>query len=119
MAFPVLSVSPSVNNWEEGKASDPTIRSQKEGGYIATRPRFTRIPKKWKVAYQQGNALTLADKALLEAHEDSVKIGADSFTWTSPMDGQTYTVRYVDGPIAFKPLVGKLLWEAAFGLEQV
>lgn len=119
MAFPALSVSPSVNGWEEGKALDPTIRSQKEGGYVSTRPRFTRIPKKWKLSYSQGNALPLADKLLLEAHEESVKVGADSFSWTNPMDGVTYTVRYVDGPIQFKPLVGKLLWEATIGLEQI
>lgn len=119
MAFPALSVTPSISGWEEGKAFDPTIRSQSEGGYVSTRPRFTRIPKKWKLSYSQGNALPLADKALLEAHEDSVHVGSGSFTWTNPMDGQTYTVRYVDGPIQFRPLVGKLLWEAAVVLEQL
>jgi hypothetical protein len=119
MAFPILSVAPSISGWEEGKASDPTIRSTKEGGYVSTRPRFTRIPKKWQMSYSQGNALPLADKLLLEAHEESVHVGANSFTWTNPMDGVTYTVRYVDGPIKFKPLVGNVLWEATISLEQV
>lgn len=116
--FPTLSVTPSLGPWEQTRALDPTLRSEKEGGYVSTRPRFTRIPKKWKIAYQQGNSLPSADKTTLEAFEETVKVGSDMFSWVNPFDSQTYTVRLA-GPIVFKPIVGSLRWEASFELEEV
>jgi hypothetical protein len=115
--FPTLSVTPSVGPWKQTKVADPTIRSSFEGGYVQTRPRFTRIPKSWDVAYQGGNSLPLADKALLEAHEDNVHCGGAIFSWLCPVDSVTYQVRY-KAPIIFTMLHNKLYWTASFTLEQ-
>lgn len=118
MNFPTLSSTPSLSAWEETRAQDPTIRSQKEGGYISTRPRFTRAPKKWKIAYQGGNALSAADKATLQTFEGSVNVGAAMFVWTNPTNSTAYNVRLA-GPIIFKPTTSTIYWEASFDLEQV
>lgn len=116
--FPTLSVKPSVGPWKESKLPNSTIRSPFEAGYVQTRPRFTRIPKTWSIGYQGGNALPLADKILLEQHEDSVKGGAGIFSWLNVTDGQVYRVRYKD-PIQFAPLYNNQFWTVSFVLEQV
>ncbi|WP_298434594.1 hypothetical protein [Geobacter sp.] len=117
-AFPALSVVPAVSAWKEKKALDPTLRTQTEGGYVQTRPRFTRIPKRWEIAYKAGNALPAADKATLEAFETTVKVGSNMFTWLNPLDNVTYNVRLRE-PIEFAPEGTTLLWQARLILEQV
>lgn len=120
MAFPVLSINPLVEPFEQTAALDPTIRSEQEAGYVQTRPRFTRVPRKWHIAY---SGLPLADKSALESHEISVNFGAGMFSWTNPIDGATHNVRYL-GSIKFKPEngfdpLGNHSWSAEFDLEEV
>jgi len=117
--FPTLSITPSVAPWSQTKTADPTIRSSFDAGYVQTRARFTRVPITWSISYQGGNSLPLADKLTLEAHENAVNCGAAIFSWTNPMDGVTYQVRYGKTPIVFTPLYNKLFWTATFTLEQV
>ena len=117
--FPTLSVTPSVAPWQQTKTGDPTIRSPFEAGYVQTRARFTRVPKAWTIAYQDGNSLPVADKLTLEAHENAVNCGAAIFSWLNPSDGTTYQVRYGKTPIVFTMLYNNLFWTASFTLEQV
>ncbi|OQB75102.1 MAG: hypothetical protein BWX92_02796 [Deltaproteobacteria bacterium ADurb.Bin135] len=113
--FPTLTVTPSIEGWGEELAQDPTIRTQLDGGYILTRARFTRIPKKWKVKY---GLLTPGDKATIEAFETTVQGGAGIFSWTSPAGLITYSVRFA-GPIMFTMRESPNWWDAEFILEQV
>ena len=115
MAFPALSTAPLISGYEDGAALDPVIRSSKEAGYVQTRPRFTRVPLKWHVAYGD---LSDADEALLRAWETTVKFGADSDTWTHPKTGMNYTVRLA-APIKYKMNEAGSIWTAEFDLEQV
>ena len=114
--FPTLSVNPSVEPWEEGVANDPTISSPKDGGYRHTRARFTRRPDKWHVGYQP---CPTADKTLIRNFEkNDVKVGAEKFTWTNPVDSTSYEVRFL-APVKYKMYGNQNYWDIEFDLEEV
>jgi phage-related protein len=92
-AFPTLSQYPSFPLGEERE--DSTLRSKFEDGYEQTRPKFTKIRYTWSLTY---NNLTNTDKATLEAFVTTVREGADSFTWTNPVDSASYTVKFAQIP---------------------
>lgn len=114
--FPTLSSTPLVAGYQQGRALDSTVRSTKEGGYVQTRPRFTRSPRKFHLVYGD---LSNTDQAALESHEDGQKMGADSFSWTNPQTSVTYTVRYGEGGIKFGINEETQLNTAEFDLEEV
>lgn len=116
--YPTLSVTPQVANHRQTRAADPTLRTPFEGGYVQTRPRFTRIPRRWSISYAEGNALPAADKTTLYNFESARGVGGEAFTWTSPFDGGSYTVRFA-APIEFAPVTGTATWSARFDLEEV
>jgi len=115
MAFPTLTQTASIDKWGEGLASDPAIRTGYEAGYVQTRARFTRSPRRWDVGYQ---LLPAADKELIRLHEIACHGGADSFPWLNDMDGVTYTVRYL-GLVSYKPNKSKNYWDVDFTVEEV
>ena len=115
MAFPTLSINPSVRDWTEEKAFDPTIRSRSEGGYVKTRARCTRIPRKWHMVY---DALSKTDKETLEEYEDDQQVGAGSFNWTNPLNSTTYSVRFA-GPVKYTMMGNVNFWTVAIDLEEV
>jgi phage-related protein len=114
-SYPTLASLPLINSYEHTAAQDPVIRSQTEAGYRQTRPRFTRVPKKWHISYGD---LSDADQATLEAFEVTVKYGADLFTWTHPKTATQYSVRFA-APIKYKFTVTDSIWAAEFDLEEV
>ncbi|NSW86988.1 MAG: hypothetical protein HPY84_11790 [Syntrophobacteraceae bacterium] len=113
--FPTLSVKPSTEGWSEQKAFDPTIRVRSEAGYVKTRARCTRIPKKYRVSYVP---LPLADKLLVEAFEDFMRVGADAFKWRYPVDSQWKTVRFAE-PVQYAMMGTMNLWKVDMVLEEV
>ncbi len=122
-AFPTLTRrgtelhNPVVGDFDDTMAHDPTIRSQSEGGYVTSRARFTRTPRKWTVKYTW---LTQANKDVVKAFEDARSGGADRFTWTNPEDDTAYTVRFL-GLVMYRahPNTNFLWWMADFVLEEV
>ena len=114
--FPTLSVNACLAGWEEIKAFDPTLRARSEAGYLKTRAKTTRVPRQYKISYE---FLTIADKTTLQGFEDTVRVGADSFTWHHPIDGVDKSVR-LTGPIRYTPMAdNKNIWKAEFTLEEV
>lgn len=113
--FPVLSDSPDVEAWEEQKAFDPTIRARSEGGYTKTRPRTTRVPMQWKLQY---SFLSPADKSLLQAFENGVRVGSDAFNWRHPAGGTVHAVRFSE-PVRYSPVNSNRIWKAVMILEEV
>lgn len=91
--FPTLSQKPEYPLSEERE--DSTIRSQFEGGYEHTRPRFTRIRKTFGLKYSM---LPDADKTTLDDFITTVKGSADAFTWTHPKYGTQHNVRFTKPP---------------------
>ncbi len=113
--FPALSITPAIDGWTEQKAFDPTIRAQSEAGYTKTRARTTRIPKKYTITY---SPTPLADKQAIAAFEDTVKVGADSFNWTHPIDNVVKVVRFAE-PVKYSVLWHKNWWKIDMVLEEV
>lgn len=78
-----------------GKPDDPAIRSDAEGGYTLTRPRYTRIRKEWSLKW---NAMTAAQLSTLLTFWGTVKGGSIFFTWTAADDDVSKTVRFAGSP---------------------
>lgn len=112
LEFPTLSINPSYPLKEE--IEDSVIRSDFEGGYEQTRPRFTRQRKTFTVVYK---LLPDADKQTLENFYQQLRGGADAFTWTHPVYGTTHTVRFTK-PIKFE-YVFYNHWNAEIELREV
>ncbi len=115
-AFPTLASGQDSSKYKIGK-EDVSMSTEMEGGYVASRPRHTRIPrKKWTTGYTE---LEDADKALLLAFYDTVKGGSVIFTWYNSEDLQTYSVRW-KGALEFT-YTGKFSrrrWSCEIMLEQ-
>lgn len=113
--FPTLSVPYPDFPINEGR-EDSVLRSPFEGGYTQTRAAHTRIKRTWSVNY---NLLSTVDKELIEDFFDTtVNGGADSFTWTSPIDDVAYTVRFAPGGF-YSSYVSYNRWNVRISLEQV
>ena len=110
--FPTLTTKPIFPVPQEKE--DSVIKSGKEGGYLQTRQRYTRIRKNFQVQYHN---LSTTEMGTLDTFENTVKGGADSFTWTHPMTGVVYSVR-LDGTIKFSPTHDNR-WDAEFTLDEV
>jgi phage-related protein len=91
--FPTLNMLPTFPLDEQRE--DATIRSSFEAGYEHTRPRFTRVRYTWSVSYKM---LPASDKSTLETFVTTVREGADSFSWTNPVDSTTHTVKFIQIP---------------------
>ena len=113
LTFPTLSVTPSMSNYNQTIAHDPTLRNETDGGYVVTRAKFTRLVNKWHVLYKY---ITNADKSTLETFENDVKVGTDAFYWTEPVSGDVKTVRFLNR-IEFPK--ASLYWNAEFDIEEV
>ena len=98
VTFPTLSRGVSFQNFREGIAYDPTIKSEMENGLVLTRTRFTALDNEFFIGY---NFLTAADKILLKTMQTAVHVGAGTIDWTNPDDAVVYEVRLVL-PIKFQ-----------------
>lgn len=95
--FPTLSVNPTYPLSPDGDQEDGVIRSPFESGYSQTRPRFTRSRARFGLTYN----MPASDKTTLKAFEKTtLRNGADSFLWTHPIEGVTYTVQLTK-PISY------------------
>lgn len=114
--FPTLSKAPSFPLAPDGEIEDVILRSKAEAGYEQTRPRTTRARRSFGINYK---ATSNADTTLLRTFEvTTLRNGADSFQWTHPLSGTTYTVRLV-GPIKYSRNQTKTLTDIAFELKEV
>lgn len=121
--FPTLSVQ-SNSSAHAPTQENPAIATKLEGGYVATRPRHTRTPRRtFPVSYTD---LRDADKQLLMAFWDTVKGGSVIFDWTDPESAmnagvaKTYQVRFTDQELkwAYKGRGPTKLWDISFTLQQ-
>lgn len=91
--FPTLS-TPPVYPLKESRDPDSTIKSKTESGYTITRSRYSKVRMIFEVNYSN---LSQSDKDLLDTFIDIV-LATDTFTWTHPSTGSTYTVRFDEIP---------------------
>lgn len=106
-----LSCPPGYGSGE--RQPDNVIKSPSEGGYVQSRPRFTRVPKTFTLNYE---TLLVADKTVLDTLYAALK-GSDSFTYTHWQTSVTHTVRFAK-PVEYK-YVSYGIWSATIELEEV
>ena len=122
--FPIASL---VGKEDAGKfgfeQEDAGIRSPMEGGYVLTRPRFTRRPRRtWTTGFTD---ISNADKLLLEDYFNN-KGTYLSFTWDVPVPNvqggakETVTVRFSEVPKwEYKGFGTNARWNVELKLEEV
>lgn len=116
-------VTPKFSTGEDSKNfsleyEDPSMVSKMDGGYVVSRAKFTRPPRRtWTSGY---TSISNSDKAILENFYKSVMGGAVIFDWTSPQDGQVYQVRFVGGSLKFRYTgVGtSQLWDVTYQVQE-
>ncbi len=117
--FPTLSIGMNSKVFSS-EAENPVVRTKMEGGYVTSRPRHTRRPRR---TYTVGfTFLSEADRIALETFWDTVKGGSVAFYWTHPTTGVERLMRFAEGEsLSFKHIgVGSnLRWETQFKLEEV
>lgn len=115
--FPTLSNADRVKVKDYTMPVDPTVRTQFENGYVQTRARYTRLPKKWSVV---GEMLTTADKDLIASFEVARGVGGEEFTWTAPHNSTSYTVRFAS-PVVYTPIADTnfSVWNVEMVMEEV
>lgn len=114
--FPTLSRGDDSSKYSV-ELEDPAMKTSLEGGYVSSRAKHTRTPRKtWKIGY---TLITNADKALLDAFWATVRGGSVVFDWTDPVSGTVFQVRFAD-KMNFQ-YVGRgnnKLWDLTLTLEQ-
>lgn len=90
-AFPTVNILDAATFAEVFE--DPAISPSKmEGGYVLSRPRFTRRPRRsFSFIY---TAMTDSDRTTLLTFWNTVYGSSNSFTWVHPVDHTTLTVRF-------------------------
>jgi len=94
MAFPTLSIEPTVTLSEKPATEAADLKNKTDAGYVISRQRFTRVPITYVCQY---GPMTTADHDLLVTH--IALVGATgNFDWTHPLTSATHDVRYVKRP---------------------
>lgn len=98
MAFPEIEANGLVAREDSAQFEEeylnPAIRKEFEGGFVATRPRYTRPPaRKITTGF---TAISQADYARLVNYWNAKRGGSVSFPYIHPTTGETLTVRFVE-----------------------
>jgi hypothetical protein len=91
-AIPFAAREDSAQFQEERR--DPTIRKEFEGGFVVTRPRYTRPPA--RVITTGFTSISQLDYNLLMTYWNAKRGGSVSFPYTHPTTGETLTVRFLE-----------------------
>lgn len=101
--------------------TDHSLKMQVDNETILTRPRFTKMPKAFKVTWSK---LPSTDYNRLRAFYLSMKGGALSFKWTYPEDPDNeyskkeFVVRFNDSELNFQLVEGSY-WSGSITLSEV
>jgi phage-related protein len=116
--FPTLSTKEDSRHFKVTQ-EDTAMRTNMEGGYVVTRPRHTRAPRK---TYTTGfTDISGVDAQTLLDFWDQVRGGSEAFYYTHPISQQRILVRFAK-EIDFKYVgMGETpLWNATnITLEEV
>lgn len=108
--FPALT---GVRLNVERNLNKPEIKSEFDGNYKQTRPMFTRATYDFRIEYP---VLTIAQLQTLESFFIANKGG--SFSWVSPDDLISRTVRFMDDKLPSR-MVDKGKYTVSINLEEV
>ncbi len=117
-SFPTLGVAPTISDFDETLAQDPTLRYETDGGFVITGARFTGTPPdKYHLKYEP---ITEAEKTALKAFQAEVRVGAGMFDWINPFTSAILDVRLLPPGMKFKPYKKRPgLWTVELDIEEV
>lgn len=73
---------------------DQSIKTEMEGGYMTSRPRHTRVPRRTFSLNWRG--MTNANKLTLDQFYVTMRGSSNTFYWTEPVTGAAILVRFKD-----------------------
>lgn len=122
MSNPVFPTLALTNGGEDSsqyavEQEDPALKSDLEGGYVVSRARHTRQPRK---TFTSGfRAISNADRITLQGFYDTVRGGSVIFDWIDPVDQIVYQVRFAD-KLQWKYVgIGDTkLWDVQYRVQQ-
>lgn len=89
--FPTLTSKPDTRHYSVDR-EDPALRNEMEGGYVSSRPRFTRKPRRtFTIGFTN---LSDDDLSTLNNFWDEVRGGSVGFEWVNGFTGETVQVRF-------------------------
>lgn len=97
MSFPGLDAISGFSAKEdsslfEEETVDPAIRKEYEGGFVVTRPRYTRAPSTTITTGFTG--ISEANYRIIRGYWDTKRGGSVSFSYIHPTTNATLTVRF-------------------------
>lgn len=120
MSNPVFP--PSLARQQDAKyyefdLEDVAMKTEMEGGYVVSRPKHTRKPRR---TFTSGLTCILdADRAALEDFYELVKGGSVVFDWTDPIDAKVYQVRFAEKlKIKYTGVSTAHRWDVTFVMQQ-
>lgn len=129
-AFPALTKGSDSKYFKED-AEDPSMVSTMDGGYVVSRARFTRPPRRiFTTGY---TAMSDADKTALQNFYRLVAMGGSViFDWTHPDTGEVIAVRFLSAnsgggssssgtgglPFQYTGMGVAKLWDIQFQLQE-
>jgi hypothetical protein len=110
--WPATIIAPWLTFVED--AFNPIIVTEFEAGYTQTRPRFTRAKKRFILKWE---LMSIDQVDILRPFYDSMAGGA-VFTWTHPVSGTPYVVRFTKDELICTRL-SAAWWVVDVELEEV
>lgn len=114
--FPTLAKDQD-SKFYEIMQEDSGMVTKMEGGYVVSRAKHTRAPRKtFKTGY---SSILNADRVLLMNFYATVRGSSVVFNWTDPIENVVYAVRFASQPVFKYVGMGVAqLWDVSFQLEQ-
>lgn len=114
--FPVLAKGQDAKFYSI-ELEDTAIKTSMEGGYVVSRARHTRRPRRtFKTGFTD---LAPGDASLLEAFYDLVRGGSVVFDWPDPVTHTVFQVRFMEKLLFQYVGIGPTQrWDVQMTLEQ-
>lgn len=98
---------------------NPALATKMDGGYVVTRPRHTRRPRRtWTSGYTDAND---AQKQAAQAFFDQVHGGSNMFYWWNPADKAWVLVRFTTDTVLswkYSGTGGTNMWSTTFKVQE-
>lgn len=114
--FPTLAKGQDSKHYGV-ELEDPAMRTQMEGGYVVSRAKHTRRPRRtFKTGF---TGIGAADYATLQNFWDTVRGGSVIFDWTDPITNVVWQVRFAEKLVFKYAGIGNTrLWDVMASFEQ-
>ncbi|MCR9222928.1 MAG: hypothetical protein NXH70_02565 [Hyphomonas sp.] len=90
--FPILSKDPDGSSFKQNSENPVVVGGEMEGGYVYTRPRHTRRPRRtFEFKFVD---ISEIERVSLEDFWDNHFGGSVAFNWTHPITSVVYNVRF-------------------------